>query len=139
MPLLLPVWESFSTLLDFFLSTPGSKLIRLISQICPSVVMGAVERRTAPADFQPSDPDWVQAGTGGVLMIKHESERLEGAPGATASAIALQPARISHGATSSGAQETLRPQTGGRAHRWAQIKPLKMMDVVGIHCRFLKC
>lgn len=72
-------------------------------------------------------------------MIKHKSERLEGAPGAAASAIALQPARISQGATSSGAQETLRPQTGGRAHRWAQIKPLKMMDVVGIHCRFLIC
>lgn len=87
----------------------------MISQICPSVVMGAVELRTAPADFQPSDPDWVQAGTG-VFVIKHKTEGLEGALGAAASAIALQPARISQGATGTGAQETLRPQTGGRAH-----------------------
>lgn len=69
----------------------------------------------------------MHAGTPGV--IKHESERLGGAPGAAASAMALQPARISQGATSSGAQETLRPQTCGRAHGRA----LKMMDAVGIH------
>lgn len=102
--------------------------------------MGVVERRTAPADFQPADPDWMQAEMGergGVFMIKHKSERLEGAPGATASTIALQPARISQGATSSGPQETLRPQARGRARGWAQIKPLQMMDVVGIHPRFL--
>lgn len=101
---------------EFFPSTPGSKLIRLISQICPSVVMGAVERRTAPA--QPLDPDWVEAGRG-VFVIK--------------------PARISQGATSSGAEEALRPQTRGRAHGWAQIKLLEMMDMVIIHCCFLKC
>lgn len=55
----------FNTI-GFFPSTLGSQLIRLISQMCPSVVMGAVKRRTAPADFQPSDSDGVQAGTGGV-------------------------------------------------------------------------
>lgn len=65
-------------------------------------------------------------------MIKHESERFEGAPGATASTIALQPARISQGATSNGTQETPRPQTQGRAQGWAQTMPLKMMHVVGI-------
>lgn len=77
-----------------------------------------------------------EGGGLGVFMIKHKSERLEGAPGATASTIALQPARISQGATSSGPQETLRPRARGRAHGWAQIKPLQMMDVVGIHPGF---
>lgn len=82
--------------------------------------MGAIERRTAAADFLPLDPDWVQAGMEGagrgLFVIKHKTEGLEGAPGVVASAIALQPAGISQGATSSGAQETLRPQTRGRAH-----------------------
>lgn len=45
----------FNTI-GFHFSPPVSKLICLLSQMCPSVV-GAVERRTAPAGFQPSDPD----------------------------------------------------------------------------------
>lgn len=54
----------FNTI-GFFPSTPGSKLIRLISQICPSVVMGVVERRTAPADFQPTTQTGCRQRRGG--------------------------------------------------------------------------
>lgn len=51
LPLLLPVWIKFfgSTVYPLFFPTIGSQLIFLISRPLPSVVMGAIEWRTAPA------------------------------------------------------------------------------------------